>query len=213
MKTRDRIIQASLQLFNEHGERSTTTNHIAAHLGMSPGNLYYHFRNKEDIILSIFQQYEQHLESAFQPYHDEALNIELLIKYFDAVFYALWQFRFVYTNLADILSRDEQLKARYLKVQTRLQDHVCKLLTQLCNDGFLKIESAHIPALADTVKMIVSFWISYQLTQTTMKSITKSAIYDGVLRLLMLFRAYATETSFETINRIEQHYLSLAQSN
>ncbi|WP_417762480.1 TetR/AcrR family transcriptional regulator [Shewanella sp.] len=210
MKTRDRIIQASLQLFNEHGERSTTTNHIAAHLGISPGNLYYHFRNKEDIILSIFQQYEQHLESAFVPYHDEPLNIELLIKYFDAIFYALWQFRFIYTNLADILSRDEALKARYLHVQNRLQNHVSALLTQLCNDGFLQIEPANIPPLADTVKMLVSFWISYQLTQSTMKSITKSTIYEGVVRLLMLFRAYATSSSLETITRLERHYTVLA---
>lgn len=110
MKTRDKIIYASLELFNEHGERNITTNHIAAHLNMSPGNLYYHFRNKEDIIRSIFSLYENHLESGFQPYEDKQVDVELLIGYFDAMFYTLWQFRFMYANLADILARDEALK-------------------------------------------------------------------------------------------------------
>jgi AcrR family transcriptional regulator len=54
MKTKDRIIQAAVELFNAQGEQNVTTNHIAAHLSMSPGNLYYHFRNKEDIIRAIF---------------------------------------------------------------------------------------------------------------------------------------------------------------
>jgi AcrR family transcriptional regulator len=58
VKTKDRILQISLQLFNERGERSVTTNHIAAELGMSPGNLYYHFRNKQEIIKELAEQYQ-----------------------------------------------------------------------------------------------------------------------------------------------------------
>ncbi|MDF0533498.1 TetR/AcrR family transcriptional regulator [Shewanella sp. A32] len=211
MKTRDRIIQASLQLFNENGERSTTTNHIAAHLGMSPGNLYYHFRNKEDIIRSIFTLYETHLESAFQPYDQQQLNVELLISYFDAIFYTMWQFRFMYANLVDILGRDELLKQRYLKVQVRVQAHATKLLTQLCHDGFLSIDADKIAKLADTIRMIVSFWISYQLTQSDSTGITKAALYEGVLRVLMIFRGYATASSTETFIRLEHHYAGLAK--
>ncbi|WP_156498561.1 TetR/AcrR family transcriptional regulator, partial [Oleiphilus sp. HI0079] len=58
MKTKERIILESLDLFNERGERNVSTNHIAAHLNMSPGNLYYHFRNKNEIIYQIFKNYE-----------------------------------------------------------------------------------------------------------------------------------------------------------
>ena len=59
--TYTRIIDASLTLFNEEGERNISTNHIAAHLGISPGNLYYHFRNKDEIIVQLFKRYSEAL--------------------------------------------------------------------------------------------------------------------------------------------------------
>ena len=76
MKTRDRIIHSATELFNDQGERNITTNHIAAHLGISPGNLYYHFRNKEDIIHSIFDQYARHLSDSFTPIRSSEIRLE-----------------------------------------------------------------------------------------------------------------------------------------
>ena len=73
-KTKDRILQISLQLFNERGERSVTTNHIAAELGISPGNLYYHFRNKQEIIKELAQQYQAEAQAkwVYRPPHNKA---------------------------------------------------------------------------------------------------------------------------------------------
>ena len=73
-KTRDRIVEASLELFNAQGERSVTTNHIAAHLGMSPGNLYYHFRNKQAIIAELFAQYADRVNAFLRPPQGRALT-------------------------------------------------------------------------------------------------------------------------------------------
>ena len=63
MKTRDRILETSLALFNDEGEAHTTTIDIANVLDISPGNLYYHFKGKDQIIAELFQQYELALSS------------------------------------------------------------------------------------------------------------------------------------------------------
>lgn len=59
--TYNRILDAALKLFNEESERNTTTNHIASHLGISPGNLYYHFRGKDEIIIQLHRRYSSRM--------------------------------------------------------------------------------------------------------------------------------------------------------
>src|SRR2546429_8931361 len=56
MKTKERIVETAIRLFNEQGTGAISTNHIAEALSMSPGNLYYHFRNKEEIIRAILER-------------------------------------------------------------------------------------------------------------------------------------------------------------
>ncbi len=212
MKTRDKIVHASLMLFNEHGERNITTNHIAAHLGISPGNLYYHFRNKEDIIRSIFQLYEEHLAKGFQPYEGEKVDAALLMGYCDALFYTLWQFRFMYANLVVILSRDDQLNQMYTQRQEELLTRLTKILAKLKQDGVINIADDEMMPLADTVRMVACFWISNRLTHSANTTITKTSLYEGLLRALMIFKAYATPASKLTFVRLEQHYKQLAEN-
>ena len=67
--TRDRILDTSLLMFNARGEPNVTTNHIADELEISPGNLYYHFRNKDDIIEQLFAGYEARMDAALSAPH------------------------------------------------------------------------------------------------------------------------------------------------
>ena len=74
MSTKQRILDTALSMFNEHGERSVTTNHIAARLEISPGNLYYHFKNKQAIIFELFLAYEQRVSENLQVPEDRQLT-------------------------------------------------------------------------------------------------------------------------------------------
>ncbi|MDX2319085.1 MAG: TetR/AcrR family transcriptional regulator [Moritella sp.] len=206
MKTRDRIVYGSLELFNEHGVRDMTTNHLAAHLGISPGLLYYHFRNKEDIIRSIFDLYEEHLNAGFQPYQDNKLNVDLLIGYFDTMFETVWKFRFMYNNLTAILNRDPELSKRYQHTQREALDRSSNILHKLKADGVLAIDADRVTPLADTMRMIAGFWIHYKQTHSRNESVTKAFLYEGLLRVLMLFRAHSTPEYCAMFTRLEQHY-------
>jgi AcrR family transcriptional regulator len=228
VKTRDRIIQASIELFNEHGERQITTNHIAAHMGISPGNLYYHFRNKNDIIHHIFEAFKQQLDGCIFPVEQRTNNIEFLRQTFDAVFELMWRFNFFYSNLPDILSRDDKLRQDYIDVQVRQAQQLVDVVSALKRAGVLNIPTEDIADFVNAIKVTVTFWISYLKTQpmitqcdelvvkvnrpTMTGKLEKPMIYKGVLTVLLLLKPYLSAEDQAGFKALQQHYGQLAGS-
>ncbi len=210
LRTKDKILQASIELFNQQGERSITTNHIAAHLGISPGNLYYHFRNKEDIVRNIFREYAKLLDSRLQPPTQPSEALDSLAQYLDVVFELMWRFHFFYANLPDILSRDQALQQDYLTVQKAVLAKVISVLSALKKADVIAIDDADIANFAHTVKLVVTFWISYLKTQDPHRTMSKEHAYLGVLKVLLLFKPYATTQAMPRIEKLQQHYQTLS---
>lgn len=92
IKTSERIVQNSLELFNQQGERSISTNHIAAHMEISPGNLYYHFPNKQAIIAVLFSEYESLVDSFLRPPQGRAATVEDKRFYLKELLSAMWRY-------------------------------------------------------------------------------------------------------------------------
>ncbi|UJF19260.1 TetR/AcrR family transcriptional regulator [Vibrio sp. SS-MA-C1-2] len=206
MKTKDRIVQVALDLFNERGERNVTTNHIAASLEMSPGNLYYHFRNKEQIIYAIFNNYAHDLQTHFVPQSNPDETIDGLANYVDAIFLIMWRYRFFYANLPDILSRDKQLKADYLSAQQHLHNNLICLLMSLQQVGFLTLDEGEILTLTNTLKIVASSWVSYQIAHSPTARITEQVINQGVLQILSIVKPITSMKGREKINELEGRY-------
>src|SRR6185295_7832493 len=96
--TRDRILNTSLRLFNEEGVAAVSTHRIAAELGMSPGNLHYHFKTKQLVVTWLFRRFEER----FAPCIDAAATVTALDDLWLSLhltFEAVSEYRFVYRDI------------------------------------------------------------------------------------------------------------------
>src|SRR4030095_15189804 len=102
-QTRQRILYASLAMFNAQGEPNVTTNHIADELEISPGNLYYHFRNKDDIVEHLFARYETKMDSVLVSPDERLPGLEDIWLQLHLAFECMWEYRFILRDLVDIV--------------------------------------------------------------------------------------------------------------
>ena len=140
-KTRERILDVSLAMFNERGEPNVTTNHIADELEISPGNLYYHFRNKEDIVEHLFARYEARIDLALTVPEDRLPNLEDIWLQLHLAFEVMWDYRFIFRDLVDITSRNRKLRMHYARTLRRATGNAMAVLKGLTEAGVMPCDS------------------------------------------------------------------------
>ncbi|TEW51518.1 TetR/AcrR family transcriptional regulator [Psychromonas algicola] len=200
MKTRDKIASTALLLFNQKGERNITTNHIAAELGISPGNLYYHFKNKQEIIGEIFETYSVELIDSFAPVDLQEDILVQLKRYLDNVFTLMWKYRFFYANLPQILQQDQKLHENYLNLQQKSKVNLHRIFNTFIELNILDIEQQEIEPLVSTLQLIMFSWLSYQLSMSLNSAVTEKIVYQGVLQMVAVIRPYTTDLGDEQLN-------------
>ena len=160
-KTKDRILQISLQLFNERGERSVTTNHIAAELGISPGNLYYHFRNKQEIIKELSQQYQaETLEMLALP-TDRPLNANDKISYFQVLSNQLWAYRFIHRDVYHLVENNEDFRKIYPRFAGQVMQQGQRIYRAFVDAGLMKMTDSEIEALIINLWIVLTNWTNF----------------------------------------------------
>ena len=160
-KTKDRILQISLQLFNERGERSVKTNHIAAELGISPGNLYYHFRNKQEIIKELAQQYQaETLEMLALPV-DRPLNANDKISYFQVLSNQLWAYRFIHRDVYHLVENNEDFRKIYPRFAGQVMQQGQKIYRAFVDAGLMKMTDSEIEALIINLWIVLTNWTNF----------------------------------------------------
>jgi len=193
MTTKDKIIETAVTLFNEQGTAAVSTNHIAAACNISPGNLYYHFRNKADIIRAIFQQMTQvgvdeygAISMQYPPGTAESMEQTfLMIQQFN------WRYRFFKRELTALVMADPQLQEQFQATNRLMQQMIRQSIEAGIAAGRTKPldeqEKAHF---VDAVWLLALFWVNY--LEVGGEEVNEANLARGNELLRLLIRPYLT---------------------
>jgi len=168
-RTRERILELSLKLFNEIGEPNVTTTTIAEEMEISPGNLYYHFRNKDDIVNSIFSQFEQEIGRRLRFPDDHRATIDEMWSYLRYMIEFTWRYRFLYRDLNDLLARNRTLEMQFRQIVSHKVHFAEQFCGQLVEDGEMVATPDEIRVIATNIGVIATYWLSYQFVMNARK--------------------------------------------
>ena len=131
----DRILEFALDLMNEEGDEAANTTRIAAALGISPGNLYYHFRNREEIVRVLFETLETEFRAVLVEDVGPPITPQRFAGFYLRSFDLAWRYRFFFGGLLGLLRRDDDLAARYRALQDWALVELERIAAQLVKDG------------------------------------------------------------------------------
>ncbi len=207
-RTRERILGVSLALFNGQGVANVTTGHIADELNISPGNLYYHFRNKDEIIHHLFAEFERRIDVAPNAVTDAGAAMEDMWLYLHMMFERIWEYRFLYRNLDDLLARDEKLRSHFVIIINHKRDALRGMCEALATAGAMRARSAEIDALAENVMVVASYWLNYEnlKLRAGIKGDAERHLTRGVYQVMALISPYLTGDAKQHLDHLMENY-------
>lgn len=203
--TYDRIVDAGLKLFNEEGERNISTNHIAQYLSISPGNLYYHFRNKDEIIVQLFKRYTTALLTYIRE-TDLPDDFDSMGEYLEGVYDILWDYRFLFSDVNTLLVRSKQLLGDHNEfTHVKVSPMLVEIFMKSREKGLLQADDEALRELGLNVWILTKYWFDFDNSQHD-GTWNEGAKIRGVYRTMTLIRGFVAPQHVDDYNRLMARY-------
>ena len=188
-QTQQRIVDAAIGLFNEHGTPAVSTNRIAAVCGVSRGNLHYHFRTKQALIQRIFAQIADEMNTGW--YRDPLQpNLLHMAEMFARQALLIYHYRFFYREMPHLLRADSLLLRRYQESWRRRVPALERFFLELD-----RREALHLNGDRELIRSLVhGTWIITDNWLNSMeflgREVTEDSLMSGYELVLAIFRPY-----------------------
>ncbi len=180
-RTAERILEVTLELFNRFGEPNVSTTLISAELSISPGNLYYHYPAKDELINSLFDRFERSLNELLNA-SDGVRDVEDAWFFMHSLFELIWQYRFLYRDLNDLLSKNRRLETH---VQTMLKNKtraIRAMLDSMSRAGSVSIDTREVEPTATSMVVVLTYWLSFEYVRDPRKALEPESAQAALLR-------------------------------
>lgn len=204
-----RILESAHRLFNRDGIAKVSTNHIAAEAGISPGNLYYHFKNKDEIIRALFSNMAERFDPLWGGISPEKEGFTAVV---DLIYQGFWisaEYSFFYHEFAVLLRKDKQLRMLHDKVMLQRSRNLENIISAAIEKGLLIMprKSSFAEDINKLFWLINQFWISF--LEITGENDLKKGIGEGTRLCLTVLEPYLTK---DVVVLLREHLNTLLQN-
>lgn len=206
-RTADRILDVTLELFNRFGEPNVSTALISAELHISPGNLYYHYPAKDLLVERLFERYETTLDALLKA-ADDVRDVEDAWLFFHMLFELIWQYRFLYRDLNDLLSKNRQIETQFQHLLQDKTQAVQRLMTHLTSGHAMRLTAPEAESVATAMVVLSTYWLSYEYVRDPRHALEPenagAALRRGTSHVLGLLTPYLEPTQQQHLRRLAQ---------
>jgi AcrR family transcriptional regulator len=199
-RTALRIAEVTLELFNRFGEPNVSTTLISAELNISPGNLYYHYPSKDALVNQLFDQYEAAMLGLLDAAPD-VRDIEDAWFFLHSLFEQVWNHRFLYRDLNNLLSGNRHLETHFHAVLERKTHAFRQMLESLASVGLMQIDPDSIETLSASMSVMVTYWLSYEYVRNPRQAMEPAsaglALTRGARHVLGLLTPYMASSELQ----------------
>lgn len=184
------ILETARKLFNESNTQSVTTNHIAKEMGISPGNLHYHYSNREEIIRLLYSQMREEMTLSI---NELPTTLSELSEHQKILIGIQWEYRFFFREMLFLFSRDVMLKEQYIKDNVAHRSRIHFTMVRFVENGELNItDDAILDYVTDAILMSWQFYTS--LMETLGRPLSRESAEEAVQYTSNAMKPYKIKT-------------------
>lgn len=202
MKTNEKILEVALKMFNEQGTSEVSSRNISDEMGISYGNLCYHFPKKSDIILALYGQMHEEVNEHIKNIQREIFQFDFMVRSLKGLLYVLHKYRFVFIENIQLIRKFEDIREDAKRQFERRRIILKEVSKFLQKQGYLRPEEirGHHDMIIHSLLIILNSWIPDGELFYKGKP---EKIFDYYLELFYsVFRANLTEKGAQAFDEV-----------